>query len=95
MIFLLKLKLNILTKKNSAQNGEFIISLDFSKNFTFHIQNAVQTHHWSNSQATLHPYMIYYCENDELKHLKYVIISGKLAHDTKTVHLFISKLVEY
>lgn len=46
------------TKDNSTE-GEFLVSLDFSENYTFLIQDAIQAHHWSNTQATIHPYVIY------------------------------------
>ncbi|CAH0562916.1 unnamed protein product [Brassicogethes aeneus] len=43
-------------KKSAVCNGEFVVSLDFAENYTFQIQDAIQSHHWSNTQATIHPY---------------------------------------
>lgn len=82
-------------KKESTDVGEFVVCLDFAENYTFHVQNAIQSYHWTNTQATLHPYVIYYRENQVKKHLNYVIISEKTTHDTSSVHLFNCKLVEY
>ena len=58
------------------------MSLDFAENYTSHFQNAIQSHHWTNSQATVNPYVIYFNKNEENMHLNYVIISEKLTHDT-------------
>lgn len=82
-------------KKENIDNGEFVVCLDFAENYSFHIQDAIQAHHWSNSQATLHPYIIYYRENEKRKHLNYVVISEKVTHDSSAVHLFNSKLIKF
>ena len=47
--------------KIGVNEGEFVICKDFAENYTFHVQNAIQAHHWASTQATLHPYVIYYC----------------------------------
>lgn len=82
-------------KKESVEDGEFIVCLDFSANYTFSVQNAIQSHHWNNSQATIHPYVVYYRENGEMKHINYVVISEKVSHDASSVHLFNFKLIEF
>ena len=40
-----------------------IILVDFAENYSFIVQDEVQGFHWNNSQATLHPIVIYYKEN--------------------------------
>lgn len=45
--------------KANLADGEYLICLDFSENYAFKIQDAVQSYHWNNNQATLHPYVIY------------------------------------
>ena len=40
---------------------------DFAENHQLLIQDKVQGFHWNNSQYTLHPFVIYYQENNELK----------------------------
>lgn len=82
-------------QKESAGPGVFVVALDFAMNYTFHVQNAVQSQHWANNQATLHPYVIYYKEGDEVKHINYVTISEKITHDADSVHLFNSKLIAF
>lgn len=81
--------------KNTAADGEFIVCLDFAENYAFAIQNAIQSFHWANTQATVHPYVVYYRSNDQISHRSFVIISEKLSHDAHSVHLFNKKLVNY
>ena len=69
--------------------------MDFAENYSFHVQNAIQAYHWANTQATLHPYVIYFTQNGKQNHDSFVIISEKLTHDTSSVHLFNSKVIEY
>lgn len=79
-------------KKESVSENEFVVTLDFSENYTCQVQDAIQSQHWSNVQATLHPYVVYYRKNSEIKNLNYVVISEKLHHDANAVHMFNSKL---
>lgn len=74
---------------------ENLLFVDFSQNYTFFVQDAIQSHHWTNTQATIHPYVVYYRENEEMKHVNYVVISEKVSHDTSSVHLFNFKLIEF
>ena len=62
-------------------------------NYSFLVQDAVQGHHWDNSQATIHPFVIYYKPNGELKCHNIAVISDYLKHDKVTVHRFIAKLI--
>ena len=82
-------------QKESAEVGEFIVCLDFAENYSFFVQDAIQSHHWSNDQATLHPYVAYFKENGEMKHENFAVISEKLSHDASSVHLFNTKLIEF
>ena len=59
------------------------------------LQDAAQGFHWNNSQATIHPFVIYYKESDKLKHISYVVISDCLRHDTVAVHLFQRNLIHF
>ena len=34
--------------------------MDFTENYGFAIQDAIQGFYWQNSQATLHPFAVYY-----------------------------------
>ena len=73
--------------KNKKEN-ECIITLDFAENYTFMVQDAIQSFHWNNTQATIHPFVIYYKQNGTLKHKSLACISDMLQHDVHTVYTF-------
>lgn len=82
--------------KLTLKPNEFIVHGDFAENYSFIIQNAVQGFHWNNSQATIHPFVIYFRdEENTLQHLSFVVISDCLKHDSIAVHLFIEKLIHF
>jgi len=80
--------------KADIQQGTAIILLDFAENYSFVVQDAVQGHHWNNSQATLHPFVSYYQTGDELKCVNYCIVSDCLQHNATAVHAFISAMID-
>ena len=67
--------------------------------YSFVLQDAAQGFHWNNSQATIHPFVIYHRfplpgnKNTNLKSLSFVIISDCLTHDTIAVHRFQRKMI--
>lgn len=75
--------------------SEILVLLDFSENYSFIIQNAAQGYHWNNSQATVHPFEVYFKSNGKLENVSFIIISEVMTHDTKAVQLFISKLLNF
>ena len=54
--------------KANLKEGEVIIMGDFSENYSFIIQDAVQGYHWNNDQATLHPFVVYYTNQGYCNH---------------------------
>jgi len=81
--------------KDKLLPGEFLVIADFSENYSFVLQDAAQGFHWNNSQATIHPFVAYYRDSDELCHLSYVVISDCNHHDTVAVHLFQKYFIEH
>ena len=81
--------------KKSLQKGEFLISCDFAENYAFVIQNSTQSFHWNNNQASIFTVVIYYRENDDLKHLSMAIISENLNHDTISVYEYQKIIISY
>ncbi len=81
--------------KAELKPGEMIVVLDFSQNAKFVVQDAVQGFHWSNGQATLLPYTLYYKENDEVKCDSLCIISDCLDHSSLSVYAFNKRMVTY
>ena len=49
---------------------------DFAENFTFVMQDEVQSYHWNNAQATIHPFVCYWLENGVSKHVACVAVSA-------------------
>lgn len=74
--------------KSGLAPREMLVTLDFSENYSFVLQDAAQGFHWNNSQATIHPFAAYYKNGGELCHLSYVIVSECLHHDTTAVYLY-------
>ena len=75
--------------------GEIVVQADFSENYSFVLQDASQGFHWNNSQATIHPFMIYYRHSNEDGHISFVMISECLQHDTIAVYAFQTKLIAF
>jgi hypothetical protein len=48
-------------KETILPDTEAVILLDFSKNYSFLHQDAIQGFHWQIDEATLHPFTVYYC----------------------------------
>ena len=65
--------------KLNLQPGVFQVIADFSENYSFVLQDEAQGFHWNNSQATLHPFVVYYTESSKLYQLSYVIIRIRLS----------------
>ena len=82
-------------KKNGLKEGEVVVQGDFAENYTFVVQDAIQGYHWTNDQATLHPFVYYYKCQDTLTAGSFCIISDCLTHDTVAVHCFIKELLSY
>ena len=82
--------------KGNLESNQCIILGDFAENYSFIIQDAVQGQHWDNSQATLHPFVVYYCDNDnDLKSISVCVISDCMTHATSTVHAFQKAILDH
>ena len=79
--------------KDSIAPDEAIILLDFAENYSFIVQDAVQGQHWDNTQATLHPFVVYYRSGSDLQSSCICVISDCLKHDTLAVHAFIATVL--
>lgn len=99
MEYLLKLRLHdfiarqqakfISEKKETLGSGEFLVVADFSENYSFVIQDEVQSFHWKNLQATVHPFLCYYREqNGNSLTASFSLSSWKTMTMTTAVHLF-------
>lgn len=87
--FISKAQSNSLKELKQNLSEDVCITLCvYAENFTFVIQDEIQSFHWSNPQATLHPYVFYYKNNDEDKICckSLCVISDNLDHNTAAVH---------
>ena len=64
------------TRKKNLQQDKAIILLDFAEIYSLVIQDTVQGFHWENSQATLHPLVVYHkSPNNILESLSTCVVS--------------------
>lgn len=82
--------------RDGLKPGVFQVIADFSENYSFILQDEAQGFHWNNSQATIHPFVVYYAESPgKLNHLSFVVVSECLNHDTVAVYLYQKCLIEF
>lgn len=73
-------------KKETIQQGEFIVMCDFAENYSFIAQNAIQKFHWRNDQCGIFTIVYYYKNDGVLQHGSIVILSDDLKHNTVAFH---------
>ena len=76
--------------KDNLSADECVTVFDFAENYSFIVQDAVQGFLWNRSQATVHPFVIYYVNSekssqDRLDHLSIACISDHLQRDIAAV----------
>ena len=81
--------------KSTLQPKEVLVSVDFSENYAFILQDAAQGFHWNNAQATIHLFVAYYIDSENLCHLNYVVVSDCMHHDTAAFHLFQKSFITF
>ena len=75
--------------KANLSHDTALVILDFTENYSFVLQDSAQGFYWDNSQATIHPFSVYYItEENDIKTLSLACISDCLKHDTVTVYAF-------
>ncbi|KAJ8017733.1 hypothetical protein HOLleu_44652 [Holothuria leucospilota] len=75
---------------------DIIVQGDFAENFSYVVQDEIQSFHWENKQVTLHPFVAYQ-RNEEgtLEHQNICVISDCKEHSTVTVYAFLKVVIEY
>jgi hypothetical protein len=72
-----------------ALNTNVYTVCDFTENYSFILQDEVQTFHWKNAQTTIQPFEIYFKNADiTLSHASYMAILDFVSHDTVAVYLY-------
>ena len=86
--------------KEGLMDEQILVIADFAENYSFVLQDEVQGYHWTISQATIHPFVVYHRfpvegnELTDLKEISFVVISDHLLHKTLVVHYFQTKLIK-
>ena len=81
--------------KENLRPGEVLVVGDFSENYSFIYQDAVQGVHWSNTSCTLHPWVCYYLGQDgKIKTHTSLMISDCLSHNTVAVYSFQQNIIQ-
>jgi len=95
--YIAKAQAAYLTKtKESLSDDTVVILMDFSENYSFTVQDSIQGFYWENRQATLHPFAVYYHDDDsQLQKIAICVISDCMQHDTTAVYAFIHILIQY
>ena len=57
------------------------------------IRDRSQGFHWTKSQATLHPFVVYFKENSKVIPKSFCVISNYLEYNTVVVHTFQKHLI--
>ncbi len=81
--------------KDNLDNKTAIVLLDYAENYNFIYQDAIQSVHWDNTQATLHPAVIYVNNNNNLIVNSTCIISNHMIHNTSSIHSFLEVILKY
>ena len=81
--------------KENLHDGEFLVTFDYAENYSSKIQDTVRSYHWSNDQATLHPYVIYYKNETTIVNECFVVVSEMNKHNRVAVHLFNTEMIDH
>ena len=72
-----------------------ILQGDFAENFSYVIQDEVQSFHWENKQATLHPFVAYHRLADGTVEHSNICVVSDTEHTTTTVYAFLNVIIPY
>ena len=81
-------------KQKVLTEDAIICYVDFAENYSFNVQNAIQSFHWNNSQATIHSFVVTYNRNGTIAKKAYIVVSDALEHSAVTFHWFRSLFME-
>lgn len=81
--------------KDANASNVAVISMDFSENYSFIIQDEVQGYHWTSDSCTVHPAIINMCIDQEKIVSSHCIISDDLNHDVCMVYNIQETLMQY
>ncbi len=75
---------------------DIILQGDFAENLSYVVKDEIQSFHWENKQATLHPFVAYHRLADgTLEHCNICVVSDTKEHTTVTAYAFLSFVIPY
>lgn len=81
--------------KENLKESEFVVICDFSENYSIVLQDEAQSYHWASQHVTIHPFVIYFKEQNKIENVSYVIVSESLEHNTVAVYTFQKSLITF
>ena len=83
--------------KENVKTNEVVVVGDFSENYSFTVQDEVQSFHFNRPQCTVHPFCVYYKESNNLetKHQTFCFFSSNTNHDAVMFYTFLKKLIPF
>ena len=81
-------------RKEQIGEDTAIVLGDFAENYSFVVQDEVQSYHWSKPCCTLHPLVVYFKEDETLMQNSFCILSDDLEHDTSLVYQIQKELTQ-
>ena len=86
-------------KTSMTPMEEIIVQGDFAENYSYIVQGEIQSFHWENKQATLHPFVAYQRQEDNtLQHrnIHVLLVTAKIIRvTTVTVFAFLKVVLKY
>ena len=82
-------------RKASLKLSKCVLVLDFAENYSIIVQDATQDIHWNNSQATIHPFVLYYRDDNTnlVQQITYASISYHTIYNIIAIYTFVKKLL--
>ena len=81
--------------KNSLEDNELIVQMEFAKNYSCQSLDEIQSAYWNQTTITLHPTVIYYKQGQELKHKSLIFVSDEQRHNALLVFTFMKELIPH
>ena len=79
--------------KEILPSNQAMVQMDFAEDYKCQSQDEIQSAYWNATQVTLHPTVVYYKEENTLKHKSFVFVFDKPAHNASTVFAILKQLV--
>ena len=79
--------------KEILPNNNVLVQMDFEEDYKCQSQDEIQSAYWNTTQVTIHPAVVYYKDDDNLKHKSFVFVSDEPGHNASTVYAILKKLI--